>query len=271
LNERYSNLTLEQFLLNELSSQEADAINHDMQKDIGLQKRIAAIKESDVILDASIDENECVRTIKYRTKIATTTPEPEPFFLFNYNWGRWTYALPILAVLVISSVLVKQNQDETSVNLPGMTLSEEGVRFKGLSPHINIYHQSSRGILKLEDNALLHEGDTLQLSYVAAGKQYGIIFSIDGRQVLTFHYPKTDGALTPLNISGEFTLSQSYELDDAPNFEHFYFLTSTSPIDVAKLKRLIENNLGSIDKKAVPLNNIPDTYNQSIFTVKKPE
>jgi hypothetical protein len=71
----------------------------------------------------------------------------------------------------------------------------------------------------------------IQLKYSAKGAKYGVIFSIDGRGTVTLHYP--GGAETPstLDAGGTHALDFSYELDDAPDFERFFFVTAHHPID----------------------------------------
>jgi len=87
---------------------------------------------------------------------------------------------------------------------------------------------------KLPNQKLLREGDTVQLAYIApAGAQYyGVIFSIDGRDVVTMHYPYQKGQ-SPLLVSGRQTfLNEAYTLDDAPDYEVFVFVVCEQPLDV---------------------------------------
>ena len=85
----------------------------------------------------------------------------------------------------------------------------------------------------LPEKAVLHEGDMVQLAYTApAGEHYGIIFSIDGRSVVTLHYPYREGQ-SSLLVPGRYTfLNHAYILDDAPDFEVFVFVVSAKPMDV---------------------------------------
>jgi len=92
-------------------------------------------------------------------------------------------------------------------------------------------------ISALEDQALLGAGDTVQLAYATAasgpsGELYGVIFSIDGRSVVTLHYPYRKGQ-NPLLASGKRTfLDEAYTLDDAPGYEVFVLVVSPQTPDV---------------------------------------
>src|SRR5690606_30966685 len=76
-------------------------------------------------------------------------------------------------------------------------------------------------------------GDLLQLSYVAAGRRFGAIVSIDGRGVVTTHLPLAGPGAAALGAGPAIPLEQAYELDDAPGFERFVFVTGTSRFEVA--------------------------------------
>jgi len=48
---------------------------------------------------------------------------------------------------------------------------------------------------------------------------------------VTLHFPDAETASTKLESEGEQLLDQAYELDAAPAFERFFFVTSSAPID----------------------------------------
>ncbi|MBN1838324.1 MAG: hypothetical protein JW820_20865, partial [Spirochaetales bacterium] len=71
-----------------------------------------------------------------------------------------------------------------------------------------------------------------QLGYVAAARAYGVILSIDGRGVVTLHFPVGSTGAGELEREGESLLPFAYELDDAPGFERFFFVTGPEPFAV---------------------------------------
>jgi hypothetical protein len=108
----------------------------------------------------------------------------------------------------------------------------EETRLKGLKPHLVVYHKTRSGAELLRENSVVAERDVLQLGYVSGLQPYGVILSIDGRGVVTLHFPtgsRTAGSLEP---QGEVLLPFAYELDDAPGFERFFLITSREPFPV---------------------------------------
>jgi hypothetical protein len=91
------------------------------------------------------------------------------------------------------------------------------------------------GDLNLEDGAVLREGNTVQLAYMVNGERYGVILSIDGRSAVTLHYPYGEGQSTQL-VSGRRTLlDEAYTLDDAPDYEIFFFIIGDRPLDLGRI------------------------------------
>ena len=145
------------------------------------------------------------------------------------TWG-WA-AIPaaaaaaLLAVFVFYQPAVEQVATESDV-----------IRVKGMEPQLTVYRQTaSDSAEELENGARAEAGDRLQLSYNAAGSQYGAIFSIDGRAQVTLHFPASERETPSLEASGEVVLPYGYRLDDAPDFERFYFVTSTEKFSVSAL------------------------------------
>ena len=68
-------------------------------------------------------------------------------------------------------------------------------------------------------------GDVLQVAYLANGVQQGVVVSIDGAGVATLHFPASEQGSPVLEQGGRVGLPESYELDAAPGFERFFFVT----------------------------------------------
>lgn len=109
--------------------------------------------------------------------------------------------------------------------------STDGVRVKGLEPHLVVFRRSATGAERLATTTGVRQGDLLQVGYVAAGRPYGVIVSVDGRGAVTQHLPEVGGG-ADLVRDRQHVLSHAYELDDAPEFERFFFVTSRRPIAV---------------------------------------
>jgi hypothetical protein len=115
----------------------------------------------------------------------------------------------------------------------------------------------------LDNQVLLSEGSTVQLAYTTppGTEHYGVIFSIDGRSVITTHYPYWRGQSSIL-VSGKRTfLEEAYTLDDAPGYEVFVMVVSGEPLDTESVLRKAQSlslnlnsvNLDSIEEKSKTL------------------
>ena len=104
--------------------------------------------------------------------------------------------------------------------------SGELTRLKGARAHLVIYRKTAGGAEALAAGSGIRAGDVLQIGYVAAARKYGVIFSIDGRGLLTLHYPASPQSSSQLSDQGETLLDYAYQLDDAPGFERFFLVTA---------------------------------------------
>lgn len=108
-------------------------------------------------------------------------------------------------------------------------------RIKG-SPELVLYIKRVNGVTPLIKDERFAAGTVVQIGYNAGSARYGMIFSIDGRGMLTPHLSGNHGAtLTP---GKTIFLNESYKLDDAPEHETFYFITSREPIDDQSVMRI---------------------------------
>lgn len=98
--------------------------------------------------------------------------------------------------------------------------------------HLLVHRKASAGIEVLASPATAHAGELLQLSYIPAGRLFGVIISIDGRGHVTLHLPISRSGSSRLASSQRAFLPRAFELDDAPEFERFIFVTANVPIDV---------------------------------------
>jgi hypothetical protein len=101
-----------------------------------------------------------------------------------------------------------------------------------------VYLKTGGEQTSLADRAVLHEGNTIQLAYTVngrSGSRYGVIFSIDGRSTLTVHYPYAAEADTRLVTGKRTLLEEAYTLDDAPDYELFFFVIGDEPLNVPEI------------------------------------
>lgn len=110
--------------------------------------------------------------------------------------------------------------------------STEDIRVKGGRPRLIVYRQEASGVERLRDGSEARPADLILVSYLAADQPHGVIASLDGTGTVVLHFPTEAGASTRLQQGKPVPLANAYELDDAPHFERFFFVTSQQPIDV---------------------------------------
>lgn len=106
----------------------------------------------------------------------------------------------------------------------------------GVQPELRIYLKHGERPERLRDGSAVRGGDVVQLAYLAAGRRAGVIVSIDGRGSATLHHPPPGAsgangvsAMALQSTGAEVPLPRAYQLDDAPRFERFFFVTAADP------------------------------------------
>ena len=221
-----SDLELEKYLLQELGAARAAEIDRLKNEDPALAGRILALRASDQeILDAYP-----VRAFAARIREASAVADA------SKKTAGWKIALPALgaaaaAVAVTMLVLPGPGPIPTGGDTrPNIGL--EITRLKGpAEPSLYVFRKSEGGEERLKPGQTAAAGDVIQLKYSAKGAPYGVIFSVDGRGTVTLHHPNSGASPSSLDGKGTHALDFSYELDDAPSYERFFFVTSNRPID----------------------------------------
>jgi hypothetical protein len=126
---------------------------------------------------------------------------------------------------------------------PRETTSTE--RAKGAGPQLKLYRKTPTGSEALEDGARVDPGDVIRIAYLAAGRSFGVIASVDGRGTVTLHVPHHGSQASRLKNDGQILLDFALELDDAPRWERFYFVAGDTPFEVASVLEAV----GQIDTK----------------------
>lgn len=101
---------------------------------------------------------------------------------------------------------------------------------------LHVYRQHGPDVVELDDGAEARAGDRVQLTYDGRAA-YGVIWSVDSRGVRTLHFPSAPDEETALTERRDVPLAFSWRLDDAPDNERFFFVTSSRPLSPAALLR----------------------------------
>lgn len=286
---------LERFLLGELPPDEMERLGRSIGADESLRQRLESLGESNRELLERFPAGRMAQQIQDRLERATASGDE----VAQRGWiSRWmerigssperplrvnpAHALPMIAALATLLVLplVIGPEDESTHGLlptPGQqTTSGDGINIKG-PPQLHLHRKTTTGSEPLESGDTAREHDLILVQYVASGRQYGAIVSIDGRGTLTQHLPASGHRAAALEQGETISLPFSYELDDAPHRETFYFITSDAPFDV---QPIVEENMASLSSTAPDLGSalgsappesltLPDDLDQVTFTLVK--
>jgi len=186
------------------------------------------------------------------------------------DWQGLALGVPVVASLVLLFLSAPREDVEPALFPEARIELLETAGIKG-DARLLLYRQGvGLGAPELlTDHAPAHAGDLLQVSYLAGGRRHGVVVSVDGRGAVTLHFPTSPVGATALKPGGAVSLAHSYELDDAPDFERFFFVTSDAPLDVGAVleaARLLARQPGEASTHPLPL---PDTLAQTSFTLEK--
>ncbi|MBN1273822.1 MAG: hypothetical protein JXB26_16260 [Candidatus Aminicenantes bacterium] len=256
---------LERYVLEELPEDEKEKIRHLCSTNPEIQSAVEEIKKS----NRNILELYPFQTMKadFSNHHAEISRKPFPWkLIFTVSSAAAILVLIFWLPVLKHKSLIFQPASERDITLV------KGIVNVDLSlTQLLVYRKTQDKVELLKDGEKAEAGDLLQLAYVANKKTYGMIFSIDGRGYITLHFPENKRKSTELEPHRQFLLPNAIELDDAPQFERFFFLTSESPIDVENIlqkTRDIAKNLNKIRKQNLDL---PEKFEQYSVLILKGE
>jgi hypothetical protein len=253
---------LERIALGELPPEELAAARARLAAEPDGLTRLAAL-EADT--RATLERLPPARVVREVAARASRREAPSPSRRLAPAWGLLVPALATVALFVLA------RPDLSGDTAPGLTASggsAETTRIKGLAPQLLVHRQAAAGPERLTDGAPAAAGDVVQLAYVAAGRGHGVILSVDGRGAVTLHAPEAGGDSAVLSPSGTHMLPRAYELDDAPDFERFFFISSESPFSLEPVLAAAKALAEGPDARTAPLS-LPEDLTQVSFRLEK--
>lgn len=239
----YSNkmdLLLERYVLGELSEEKMLEVAALETGDPEIRAQIEKIKKDNSIFLEKYPAEHFVHRLDTGAEV-NKAPERKS--------GSWffRFAVPVFAVALIVMFLPQNELKKTTEGEFYNPATNEVTRTKGDmkqlnadNPLISVYRKTFRGTEEVQNGDLASEGDRLQLAYHAGTMAHGVIISVDGNSVVTFHHPGQINGDTRLKKGRQVLLSSSYELDDAPDFERFFLISSDSKSNIDMLLKNIE-------------------------------
>ncbi len=263
-NKRMGTWKLERYLLGELPPSKMEEIARLSEENPDLKKEIHSLQRANAeIIRQNPPETMLPQILKLYEKNLRQTQLREK--AGSLKRKRLYFAAPILAsaLALLFVVLVKDGSGPGSTRIKG----EESLDFT--KTQILIYKKSGAEIKLLNDGDQVQAGDLLQLGYIPAGKSHGVIFSIDGKGAVTLHQPKSKSGSSRLKQGNKSLLAAAYELDDAPDFERFFFVTALTEIEVQSILRQAQGLAASPASVKTANLDLPGSYNQFTILLKK--
>ncbi|MEN0065088.1 MAG: hypothetical protein AAGA48_23295 [Myxococcota bacterium] len=207
---------IERVHLGEGTAAMAQAIDADPKA----KAKLEALREADASFHAAFDAGEQVQSIERKLHVANTADAVAK----RSRRRGWLVAVPVLAALTALIIAIPRGSEMID------TPADPGIRLKG-NDKLLVYQRTKRGFENVSDGEVFFKGTELQLGY-NSDATHGVLLSVDGRGAVTVHFPDDrDTAMQP----GHHTLDHAYELDDAPEFERFFLVTSDRPLSLEKV------------------------------------
>lgn len=238
---------LERYVLGELPKPELESIRKRTESDELLQTRLRALEQSDAEVRSAYPTGEMTAGIRRRLNGSERSEQGLS--------SRWVWAALPAAAAIILFVYPTTHRDEL-----------DGNRIKGGDSALFLYRKTADGVEELKNGDIASEHDLIQIKYKPGTLRYGVILSIDGRGTVTVHLPESGKSASELKKGKADTLSFSYELDDAPARERFFFVSSDTPFEVRMVLDAAKSIAFSDGELMLAL---PGVFSQYIFTLKK--
>jgi len=255
---------LERIALGELPPEELAAARAQLAREPEGEARLAALEaENRAILD-KLPPATVAREVELRAAAARRVEAARGDARPLRQWAPAFALVPALAVALF--VVVRPGGPSTGDGMenPGPEIT----RTKGLLPQLIVHRQGAAVPERLTDGTAAATGDVVQVAYAAAGHAYGVILSVDGRGAVTLHAPESGDQSVTLAPSGTHALPRAYELDDAPAFERFIFITSETPFPLDAVLAAAREVAASPDARTAPIA-LPKGFTQVSFTLEK--
>jgi anti-sigma factor RsiW len=254
---------LERIALGELPPEELAAARARLAQEPDGEARLAALEADSRATLEKLPPATVAREVELRSAAARRLEVAREQTRPLRRFAPGLVLVPALAAMALF-VVVRPGGPSTGAGVDGPDVT----RTKGLQPQLIVHRQGAAEPERLADGAGATAGDVVQLSYVAAGRPYGAILSVDGRGAVTVHVPETGAQSVPLAASGTHALPRAYELDDAPAFERFLFITSDTPFALDPVLAAARALAASADARTAPLA-LPESFTQVSFTLNK--
>lgn len=254
--DRVPDLLIEQYRLGELPQDVAERLARRLASDADLRARLDALDRSDEEIRRQYPPEWLAGQIRSRRPGSARPAAARPS---RAAWRRWAVPVAVAATALVTMVLVP-----STVGPP-----DETERLKGSGPGLVLHRRTAEGSEQLSEGDAVGRGDLVRVGYQADGRPYGVILSIDGRGAVTRHLPAEGRSAASLERGNPVLLDYAYELDDAPRWEAFYFVTADGPFDVEPVLAAAREAASRATGVSPPTIALRPGLEQSIFILRK--
>lgn len=259
---------LERYLLGELPRKKHRQLEKELEQNPALRAELEKLRVSDrQVLSTYPPELMIPQLLK---RAALIKPEPTAHRRSLLIWiGAPALALAVL-LLVILPPFIQQRLNFSENSGPE---DYTGLKGSGLisakGPGLQIYRKGSGAVKILRNGESARAGELLQVAYVPGNQTHGIILSIDGAGSVTLHFPEKADGSTVLQNNRKVLLANAFELDLAPRFERFFFITGKEPLPTAAILAVAGELAADPDKAMVERLDLPGHYGQFSLLLRK--
>ncbi len=255
-------------ILEEIKNSEADAKNfYSIYGKENIETALNDLKKSDEEILSTYSVQSMKAAVACKLNAKKTSKEAVRILKFPVSRiVTYAAAAVLLAAIIIPASL--KNTRISASHTPTERVKGSAISHEITSPQIKLYRQNGNEIQILQNGDYAHTGDIIQITYNAGEDAYGVIFSVDGNGNITRHFPENSwtSAQLPKN-NEEIPLDFSYELDNAPDFECFIFVTSKKQFSLEDIDNKIRNKT-DIDY-ITDLSYLPKKTEGVTFTLEK--
>jgi hypothetical protein len=259
---------LERYLLDELPQKKRRQLEKELAQDPALRAELEKLRISDrQILSAYPAERMVPEILKRATLAKPKSTAPR-------RWQLAWMAVPAMALTIFLLVILpplRQRRPAVSEN----SRAEDYIGIKGgepvspSAPALQLFRKSHGAEQILRDGEAALASELLQLAYLPGGQTHGVILSIDGMGSATLHFPEKTGGNTALRNGRRIFLASAFELDRAPGFERFFFITAKEPLPTAAILEKAMALAADHDQAMTGRLDLPEHFGQYSLLVRK--
>lgn len=257
---------LERYLLDELPRKKRRQLEEQLEKDPALRAELEKLRRSDRQILATYPADRVIPELLKRAALAK--PEPAAPRPWRLAWIAMPAAALLLFLLVILPPVLQRRLAVSENSRP-----ENYIGTKGSGPisgpFLQLYCKSGGADEILRNGDQARAGDLLQVAYVPGGQTHGVILSIDGAGSVILHFPEKTDANTALPKGRKVFLANAYELDQAPLFERFFFITAKEPLSTTAILEKAGELAADPDKAMAGRLDLPARFGQFSLLVRK--